>query len=467
MWGVELTVMAAMVLLNGIFAAYEIALATASIARLQALAGERRYGAAAALQMKRDMEGSLAAVQLGITLVGAIAAATGGAGAEEALAPALLAAGLGPTLAEFTAIALVVVPLTAFTIVLGELVPKLFGLRHKEWVCLALSPLIRWLALCVWPIVWSLETSATKLTDWAERLYRPRLHANVSDEALELQDLRAVASVARASRLIGAREENIILGAAKLSSRPIREIMLPAEEISMLNANDSISQCLIAAHLDMHTRFPVTERAGDAQGIIGYVNFKDIIVQMRLSPQDSSLRGIVRTIPTLAASSPISSALETLMRFRTHIAVVRDAAERVVGMITLEDIIEELVGDIQDEYDLLPAHAVVSGQGWVVGGGISLARLKELTGIDLAVDLPTVGARNLSNWVVGHLGEPVSGGEVVERKGVRAIVRKVRRAQVLEAQLHQQRPGASDGGSLPHVPPRQSDSSAPGAHTTG
>jgi putative hemolysin len=427
--------MAAMVVFNGIFAAYEISLATVSAARLQTLVRDGRRGAPAALHMKQGMERSLAAVQLGITLVGAIAAATGGAGALEGIAPVLRARGLGPTLSEVTAIALVVIPLTGLTIVLGELVPKLFGLRHKEWVCLRLSPVIRWLALCVWPVVWSLEASATAITNWTERRWKPRIHGDTTSEATELQDLRAIASVARAARLIGAKEENIILGAAKLSSRPLGEIILPAEDISMLNAGDSIADCLIAAHLDMHTRFPVTEKPGDPQAIIGYVNFKDIVVHMRLSPHDASLRGIIRSLPTLSADMPISSALESLMRYRTHIALVRDAAGRVVGMITLEDIIEELVGDIQDEYDLLPVHAVSTGQGWVVGGGISLARLNESTGIDLSGDLPPEGARNLSAWVVGHLGAGVTGGEVVERDGVRVVVRKVRRQRVLEAQL--------------------------------
>jgi putative hemolysin len=235
--------------------------------------------------------------------------------------------------------------------------------------------------------------------------------------------------------LIGAKEETIILGAAKLSSRPVREIMMPAEDISMLNANDSISQCLIAAHLDMHTRFPVTNEPGDPQGIIGYVNFKDIVIQMRLSPHDTSLAGIIRMLPSLPADLPISSALESLMRYRTHIALVREPEGAVAGMITLEDILEELVGDIQDEYDLLPVHAVRSGTGWVVGGGIGLSRLAELTDVDLTHDMPAEGARNLSAWVVGHIG-PVGGGEVVQRGAVRVAVRKVRRQRVLEAQVN-------------------------------
>jgi putative hemolysin len=185
----------------------------------------------------------------------------------------------------------------------------------------------------------------------------------------------------------------------------------------------------------MHTRFPVTEKPGDPQSIVGYVNFKDIVVQMRLAPHEPSLRGIIRTLPSLPYELPISTALESLMRSRTHIALVRDSSGLVAGMITLEDIIEELVGDIQDEYDLLPVHAVASGLGWIVGGGISLARLGELTGIDLSGDLPPQGARNVSTWVVGHLGQPVGGGEVMERNGFRVVVRKVRRQQVLEAYL--------------------------------
>jgi putative hemolysin len=115
-----------------------------TLARLDMLAGDRNAGAAAASYMKRNMEGSLAGIQLGITLVGAITAATGGAGAEEQLTPAFQAwLGVSPGMAEFLAIATVLVPLTFVTIIFGGLIPKVFALRNKEWVCLMLSPPMR------------------------------------------------------------------------------------------------------------------------------------------------------------------------------------------------------------------------------------------------------------------------------------------------------------------------------------
>jgi putative hemolysin len=168
---------------------------------------------------------------------------------------------------------------------------------------------------------------------------------------------------------------------------------------------------------------------------MGYVTFKDIIAFMKLNPDDPSIRGIVRNIPRIRDHQVLSQVLEQLMKEHTHIALIVDDKDIVLGMITLEDIIEELIGDIQDEYDLLPVHAVKSGAGWVVGGGISLPKLRELTGIDLESCLPEGEIHNLSGWVIGHLGDAPTGGEVVDQAGVRALVRKVRRQRVLEVAL--------------------------------
>ena len=131
---------------------------------------------------------------------------------------------------------------------------------------------------------------------------------------------------------------------------------------------------------------------------------------------------MLRPLPSLDADTVLTACLERLIREHTHIALVRNAAGKVVGLITLEDILEELVGEIQDEYDRLPVHAVPSGWGWVVGGGITLEKLKELTEIDLAADppahLPEGGLRNLSDWIIGHLPDSLHGGDIIERGGL-------------------------------------------------
>jgi putative hemolysin len=438
---IELVIMVAMVLFNGVFAGYEIALAAVTIARLQVLVRENRAGAKAALYMKQNMEASLATVQVAITLLGASAAAIGGAGAADNIQPFLQDGfGLSSTISRVLAIALVVVPLTIFTIMFGELAPKVFSLRNKEWVSLRLSPVMRWFCFSVWPAVWLFEGAVMLMMTWSERLWRPGVNPSAKHEAAELLELRAHAASARASRLIGPREESIILGAARLSSRTVREIMLPAESISMLDVNGSLGESLIVAHLDMHTRFPVAQRVDDPQSILGYVNFKDLVALMRLSvPHEASLRAVLRPLPSLDADTVLTACLERLIREHTHIALVRDAAGKVVGLITLEDILEELVGEIQDEYDRLPVHAVRSGWGWVVGGGITLEKLKELTNIDLAADppahLPEGGLRILSDWIIGHLPDALHGGDIIERGGFRAVVRKIRRQKVLEAQV--------------------------------
>ena len=431
MWTFELVEIAAMIAFNGVFAAYEIALASVGLPRLYMLVREQRRGAAAALRMKQKMEASLAVVQIGITLVGATAAATGGAGAQETIEPILRSWGLSEAVSQFLAIALVVAPLVFFTILLGELVPKVFALRNKEWVCLVLSPVMQWFSYCVWPAAWFLETCVT----WIMKLAEPEdSRSKVAERSTVIQDLHNAAAFARVSRLIGLREEGIIRGASRLATTSIRRIMLPAKYIGMLTANQSLADALVAAQREMHTRFPVTKVTGDPQQIIGYVNFKDIAAVVRVSPQETSLRKLLRTLPAFDAGTSVSDCLEQLIRRRTHIALVRGADGRNIGMVTLEDIIEELVGEIHDEFDRIPDHLVPAGEGWIAGGFVPLSHLRDETGIEL----PSLRGKQLytlNDWIVERLGRPPHGGDEISEGDCRIVVRKTRQTLVQEAYL--------------------------------
>lgn len=430
MWTIELITIFVMVAFNAVFAGYEIALASVGLGRLHTLVSEGRTGATAALRMKESIEASLAVVQLGITLVGAVAAATGGAGAEQWLQPILREWGLSRGVSQFLAIALVVAPLTVVMILFGELVPKVFSLRNKESICLKLSPAMELFSYSVWPAVRIFEGTVSWIMSWNDA----RSEDDDGQQEDAIQELHGAASLARVSRLIGHREEGIIVSASRLAETPLRRIMLPAEYMGMLTADQSLSEALVTAHQGMHTRFPVTEETDNPQKIIGYVNFKDIVAALRISPQGPSLRKLVRRMRSFSDDLSVADCLEILIRERTHIALVRGSNGRVVGMVTLEDIVEELVGEIHDEFDRMPAHLSPAGEGWIAGGFVPLKQIRATAGIDLK-PLGEKPIYTLNDWVVEHLGRPPRGGDEINADSCRVLVRKTRHVLVQEAFL--------------------------------
>ena len=434
MWTIELVVIFFMILFNSIFAGYEIALASVGEGRLKALATQRRRGAAAALRMKQKIEASLAVVQLGITLVGATAAATGGAGAEEAIEPLLRDWGISVGVSQFLAIALVVAPLTVITIIFGELVPKVFALRNKEWVCLALSPPMEWFSYSVWPAVWFFETTVMSIMKWGERATKTPGDAETKMESA-IQELHGAAALARMSRIIGHREEGIIVSASRLASTPVGKIMLPAEYIDMLGADQTLAEALASAHQNMHTRYPVTEQLGDPQRIIGYVGLKDLVATQRHAPSDFAFRNLVRPIQIFDADSSVADCLEHLMRERHHMGLVQESPSKIIGMISLEDILEELVGEIHDEFDRIPSNISPIGQGWIAGGFVSVNDVREVTGIELR-PLTEKPIYTLNDWIVERLDRPPRSGDTFDSDSCRVIVRKTRKVLVQEAYIY-------------------------------
>jgi putative hemolysin len=271
------------------------------------------------------------------------------------------------------------------------------------------------------------------------------------DHQASLAELRSQVSLLRAGKVIGMQQERIIVGAARLSQMKVREVMLPRDDVVMLHVEAALTDSLIVAHLDLHTRFPVTEKPGDADGILGYVNFKEMVFLAKTHPEHPHLREITRPIIKLDADLALNEALRRMVGEHVHLALVTDRAGRVIGMITQEDIFEELVGDIQDEFDRLPRHVAASGRQWVVGGGATLGRLREVLGKpDLAALLPNETAVN--DWICSGLSRRPRGGDALSLDGVSVLVRKVRRHHVTEALIDGSgRPLAAGPDTMPSV----------------
>jgi putative hemolysin len=437
----EVAVIVLMMLLNGVFAAYELALASVRLPRLKALAEARARGADAALMMRQRMEASLAVVQMGITLSAAVAGAVGGANAYGRFAPVLTRTlGLSVTSAEIVALIVIVVPLAMATMLIGELLPKVFAIRNPEWICLALAPSMRAFFWISYPAVWVFE----RIAKGTVGLFAGVLPQARDDQKTSLAGFRAQVRMLRAANFIGLQQEQIMVQAARLSSMTVRDIMLPADDIVMLYLDAPLDENIVVAHLDLHTRFPVTDERGNLHRICGYVNFKEMVFLAKTHPTNPSLREIIRPILRLDAGTVVSAALRQMIAEHVHLALVTERNGEVVGMITQEDVFEELVGDIQDEFDRLPHQINPSGNRFVMGGGATLARVRELLcRPDLAADLPPTATVN--DWITQALGRRPRGGDTLQLDGVSVLVRKVYRHKASELLLD------PAGGPLPTV----------------
>lgn len=428
---VTLLLIAAMLVLNAIFAAYELALASVRHESLVLLVEQRRSGARAALAMKERMEGSLAVVQLGITFVGAVAAAVGGLGAEETISPWIQTRfGLSDPVSDFLAVATVVVPLAAITIIFGELVPKSFAIKNAEWVVVRLSPMMKIISIAAHPVI--------LLMEWITKGLVRLLERGVPDDEPQptegINELLTRARALRMNRVISPQQERVIHGADRLSKLKVRDIFVPAEDIKMLYAEARLTEHLVAVHLDVHTRFPVTTIRDNPQAIIGYVNVKDLFFLAKTHPHNPVLYEITRPLVSVPDDITIGEAFGRMMSDHAHLALIRGPDNHVEGMLTLEDILEELVGDIQDEFDRLPRTLVRAGRQWLAGGGMTIDRIRS------ALEIPGWGAnfegrRTLSEFLVGLRGDSMKAGDAFEYEGVHVLIRKVRRSNPMEVVL--------------------------------
>ncbi len=424
-FGYELIVMAITLGVNSFFASYEMALASISRTTLQTMAQARRKGAAETLFMKDRMEASLAVCQVGMTLMSSIAAAVGGAGVGEYLSPFLTKHfGISEPLSDVLALVFLIIPFSIFTIIFAELIPKTYAIKHQARVCLALSPGMKVLTHIGYPVIFVLEAIVKKFMELVDRRHKQ------DPQASGLHELNAAVALARTSRLLGARQEKIVLSAAQFSFRPVKEIMVPIKDVSMIPADVSLSEALIRAHNDMHTRFPV---AGANGKIEGYVNFKDIIAALKLNPSDPSIKGILRPLNTFAGQTPISQVLEKMIQEKLHIALVTSNDEVLGGIVTLEDIMEELVGEIEDEFDRLPSYIHTYSGGWIIGCGILMSTFAHTAGVGSWGLSEDEWGLKFADWIEKKLGRAPHPGEVIEHNGYQVTVRKMRRKRLGEA----------------------------------
>jgi putative hemolysin len=385
------------VLIGGYFAASEIALVSLREGQVRRLAERGRRGRAVA-RLSEDSSRYLSAVQIGVTVAGFFAASYGGATIAISLQQVLVGWGVSAALAETGALVTVTLVVAYVSLVLGELVPKRLALQRSESVALFVAPVLDRVAQLFRPLIWLLSVS----TNTVVRLLGIDPHAKTDDVSEE--ELRV---------LVGSHEEltpeerRVLTDVFAATDRVLSEVMIPRTEVDFLAGTMPIEEAADYIASRPHSRYPV---AGDTpDDILGVAHVRDVLTAVHRR-NDGTVAELVRDAPWLPGTLPLVSALSQ-MRRRGHLAIVVDEYGGTDGIVTLEDLIEELVGDIEDEYDprSQPNRRLDDGTA-ELDGLLHLDDVRELTGIEL----PEGPYNTLAGFVVSQLGHMPATADSVE-----------------------------------------------------
>jgi putative hemolysin len=430
----EILLILGFILLQGYFAAAEIALISARKAILTSDAEEGSVGAAVALELMQNPSRLLATIQIGVTVLslGASAAAAVSLGsAIEAWLRGLPLPGVA-AYAGGVSVLLVTLAISYLTLVIGELTPKRIGLRYAERVAAGVSRPVRFLSRAAAPVVWLLSRSS----DVVAGLLRvePGGRPGVTEEEIKLL-------VTEQGTLLD-EEKRMIHEIFELGDTVAREIMVPRVDTEMAEDTDTVHEVMEVLRHTGYSRLPVFHE--DQDRIVGIVLLKDLVMRPAEVAATTPVADIMRPPYFVPESKQILALLSEMRASRHHLAVVVDEYGGTAGIVTIEDIVEEIVGEIADEFDSDRQYVRrLSARESVVDGRLPIEDANELLGLDIpeSEDYDT-----MAGWVLRELGHiPSSGETVTTAEGARIRVATVRRRRIVRLTVNLPAAPETDG----------------------
>lgn len=418
----KLLSVAVLVLLNAFFVASEFALVKARRTRIRQWADEGRFGARLTLQLMDDMNAYLSAAQLGVTMT---SLGLGWLG-EQALAHIFLFLfhpfDLTPVFVHIASATLVFALITFLHIVIGEQAPKVLAIQMAEATSVWIAWPLRIFHMLIYPAIWILNTSSLGVLKLLG--LQPAGGQEVAHSAEELRSLLQQSS--KTSQLTPVAG-SLLLNALDLRRRKARQVMLHRTKIIFLSTRRTIAENLKIARQSNHSRYPLCD--GNIDQIVGMVHLKDMMWLVHDQGEQANLASIKRDVLFVPETMPLERLLSMFLKRRVHLAVLVDEYGTVVGMVTLENILEEIVGDIQDEFDqeALMFQKLPNGE-FRLHGELPLHDLEELLGIHLsAEDVTTIGG-----YLVKEFGHVPQTGESRVAEGHEFIVLRTTGRQVVQ-----------------------------------
>jgi putative hemolysin len=408
-WG-SLVVVAAFVLVEALFVAAEIALVSLRESQVRGLAETGRRGQRVA-ELVSNPNRFLGAVQIGVTTTAILVSAFGEATLGHPVGRQFRHAGLSKGGSDIAGFVVVVVAISYVTILLGELVPKRLGLQRAEGTALVFGPPLDRFARLMRPVIWFLSKS----TDLFVRLLGG--DPSLSRETITEEELRDLVT---AHEALSRDERKLIDEVFEAGERQLREVMVPRTEVEFLDAGWSVARAVKLVQELPHSRYPVVRGSHDED--VGFVHVRDLYAPTGAARRGAKVGDLAREVLLLPATKRVLASMSEMRRSRDHLAVVVDEYGGTAGIVTLEDLIEEVIGEIHDEYDVVADEArLLRGGDVEVEGLLNLDDFAEATGHEL----PEGPYETVAGCLMSRLGRLPRIGDAVEVDSVRLKVTKL------------------------------------------
>jgi len=427
-----------LILANGFFAAAEIAVIATRRMRIDQVRGRGARSAAALGRLKDEPDRFLATVQIGITFVGTLASAIGGAGAIQLLKPLVqsLPIPYAEVWGNYAAILVVVLPIAYLSLVLGELVPKSLALRYSERIAFFVALPIDTISRSTSFLVQILTRSSNAVL----RIFGGKETGTAS--FISEEEVKSLIREGTAKGIFDETEKELIHSVFDFVDTPVRAVMIPRTEIHAIDVETEQDDILRNFVESGFSRLPVYEN--DLDQVLGIIYNKDILRAMQAN-EPIDLRNMIHPPFFVPSSLPISQLLKDLQRRRMALALVVNEYGEVEGLVSLEDVIEEIVGEIRDEYDAEergPVERLPDGS-LVVSGSALLRDLQS------DYDLPfeeSVDYHTLAGFVLAKLKRIPRGGEKIETDGHRLTIADMEGRRIIKIRVEENR--RANGGAV-------------------
>lgn len=433
----EVLIILFLVIANGVFAMAEIAVVSARETRLQQRADEGDTRAWTALQLANKPNRFLATVQIGITLVGVLAGAFGGATIAEKLDVWLSQIPPLAPYGEAAGVGIVVLAITYLSLVIGELVPKRLALTRPEDIATAIAAPMQRLSVLAYPLVRLLSLS----TDAVLRILRvqPSTAPPITEEEISLLIGKGIQA-----GVFEEAEQEMVEGVFRFADRRVSVLMTPRSEIVWLDVQDPFEEIQHQLEEAAHSRFPVGE--GGLDNVLGVVYTKDLLPRS-LSGQLTDLRAALRQPLFVPENARALSLLESFKQSGKHIALVVNEYGGMEGLVTANDVLEAIVGDMPSIFEPTEPQIIQRQDGsWLMDGMLPIDEFQELLDVRKLPDEKKVAYETVGGFVMAHLGHIPSAGDVFEWEGLQFEVMDMDGRRVDKVLVTPEEPADAAGG---------------------